>query len=260
MPTVATRRRTRLLTTHQWASLGYSPILIEQDPHLPVGHASQLVTAQAAIRKGLETGAGTIIYSEDDVDLDPGLVDYLSPDEGTIISLFFRPRFAHGKPYLAPARTPSRWLSSLTLVMRRDVARALVVYEGRPGIDIAARATAPIMLPPRPFVEHRRLPRVASQTTQQFTTQGGYQGPDSHLIATRLWEWLPARTDRRRVTSPAVAAAVLGYSLREMLMVYTALIEMGCVLRDRAGYHRSAPLPWETTTPAPVLPVEEGLF
>lgn len=261
-PTITARRATRPLTTHQWLALGYRPILVEQDPTLPLGHQAQLSTSQQALQAGLDTGADTIIYAEDDIDLDPTLADYLTPAPSTITSLFYRPRFAHHQPHLAPARQQSRWITSQALVMGRPVAHALTTHQGPGGIDIAVRHICrhhnlTIMLPPRPLVEHRTLTRAATHAPGRFTSQGDYRGPDSHRLAEDVWDWLPGRTDRKRVTTPYVAAATLSHPQADLQWVYSALAEMGCIVRDRAGCHRSAPLPWRVDKPDNA---EKGLF
>lgn len=58
-----------------------------------------------------------------------------------------------------------------------------------------------------------------------------------------LWDWLPGRQDRRRVTHPAVAAANLGISTAEALDAYERLRARGCIVRDSRGqgWHRGSP-------------------
>ena len=67
-------------------------------------------------------------------------------------------------------------------------------------------------------------------------------------LVSRIWGWLPGRTDSRRVTLPGTIAAALDVPVRD---VSAALIEMeraGHVVRDsatgvRGGWHRGTPLP-----------------
>lgn len=65
----------------------------------------------------------------------------------------------------------------------------------------------------------------------------------------RLWQWLPARPDRRRVAIPAVAAAALGTTPECVAAALAAMETRGHAVRDRptgrrAGHwHRGAPLP-----------------
>ncbi len=74
-----------------------------------------------------------------------------------------------------------------------------------------------------------------------------------------VWEWLPARTDTRRVTLPSTIAAVLSLPVAS---VSEALARMECtgnVVRNSAigrqtGWHRGKPLP---TVADPVEVVED---
>jgi DNA-binding MarR family transcriptional regulator len=79
-------------------------------------------------------------------------------------------------------------------------------------------------------------------------------------IAQRIWEWLPARTDSRRVTLPSTIATALDLDQREVSVALAEMERGGHVVRDRAtgrqsGWHRGTPLPG--TTPAQP---EEGLW
>lgn len=70
----------------------------------------------------------------------------------------------------------------------------------------------------------------------------------------RLWAWLPARADRRRVTLPAVAAASLGVDARAITEALAELERGGHVVRDRVtgprgGWHRGRSLPAATPDP-----------
>lgn len=65
--------------------------------------------------------------------------------------------------------------------------------------------------------------------------------------ARRIWEWLPARADSRRVTLPSTIAAALGLSMQEVTATLSELERAGHVTRDRAtgrqsGWHRGTPL------------------
>ena len=74
--------------------------------------------------------------------------------------------------------------------------------------------------------------------------------------AQRIWDWLPARRDRRRVTVPSVIAAELNLSVA---VVSAALLDMergAHVIHDAYGsWHRGVPL----ATP-PELPEGAGLW
>ena len=77
-------------------------------------------------------------------------------------------------------------------------------------------------------------------------------------LAARIWEWLPARSDSRRVTLPHTAAAVLGLPLAEVTAAIAAMERAGHVVRDRAagrqsGWHRGTPLPTQEPTADPAV-------
>lgn len=246
MPTIPERRTWRIPTIAQLDALGLTPTVVEQDPALPIGHASQLITAQNALAAGVESGASHILYIEDDVDIDPTITRYLTaPGEG-ILAFWYRPRFAPRQDGHISNR--GHWWGAQAFLCDRVTAQRLATYSGKPGIDMAMRYDdAPLYATPRPMVEHRAVPRAAS-TAGRITSGGDYRGPDSHHILTQIWEWLPARRDRKRVTSPAIAANVLGLAPHEVTWAYQALLAMGSTIRDPSGFHRAAPLPWTTTT------------
>lgn len=253
-PTIPQRRTTRQLTIHQWAALGLPTITTEQPAEMPICHASQLTTAKAALRAALDHGADTIIYAEDDIDIDPDIVHYLTPTPGTITAAWFRPRFHHGRDTLAPAINQKRWWGGPCLIMGRPEATHLTHYNGKPGIDLALRDSTTVMLPPRPLVEHRALPRAAS-SGPTITSGGNYQGPDSHHLADLIYTWLPKRRDRKRITTPSIAATNLNISQAEAAWVYAALETMGHIIKDPSGWHQGPPPPWHTTPTT-----QEGLF
>lgn len=62
-------------------------------------------------------------------------------------------------------------------------------------------------------------------------------------LAYRVWEWLPARCDSRRVTLPVTAASALNVDEREVRAVLVAMERAGWVIRNAAtgrqtGWHR----------------------
>lgn len=66
--------------------------------------------------------------------------------------------------------------------------------------------------------------------------------------AARIWEWLPARSDSRRVTLPHTIAAALALPVAEVSAAMAAMERAGHVVRDRAigrqsGWHRGTPIP-----------------
>ena len=75
-------------------------------------------------------------------------------------------------------------------------------------------------------------------------------------LGVRIWEWLPGRTDSRRVTLPSTISAVLDIPVREVSRALMEMERRGHVVRDsatgaRSGWHRGTPLP-----AAPVEPME----
>lgn len=76
-------------------------------------------------------------------------------------------------------------------------------------------------------------------------------------LARRIWEWLPARTDSRRVTLPGVIAAHFAVTTRVVAETLAEMEAGGYAIRDRAigsgGWHRGKPYP------GPEQPVEEAL-
>lgn len=57
----------------------------------------------------------------------------------------------------------------------------------------------------------------------------------------RIWAWLPARSDRRRVTQPAVCAAALDVTLDRVMSAYLSMEQAGHIIPDRRGWHRGLP-------------------
>lgn len=65
-------------------------------------------------------------------------------------------------------------------------------------------------------------------------------------LARRIWEWLPARTDSRRVTLPHTIATALGANVRDVTTTLARMEDAGHVVRNRAtgrqsGWHRGTP-------------------
>lgn len=75
-------------------------------------------------------------------------------------------------------------------------------------------------------------------------------------LETRIWEFLPARADRRRTTITAVIASNIGETVGETAAVLHAMEARRHVVRGRRGsWHRGMPLP----DPSPG-PEQEGLW
>lgn len=76
-------------------------------------------------------------------------------------------------------------------------------------------------------------------------------------LVTRLWKWLPARTDRRRVTHPDVCAAALNADRAEIVAALHRLERAGHAIRDRAtgrraqSWHRGTPPCGHASSPTP---------
>lgn len=64
-------------------------------------------------------------------------------------------------------------------------------------------------------------------------------------IETRVWEFLPARPDRRRVTTPDVIAIHTGVTTQQAADALKSLERAGRIVRDaklgsRTGWHRAS--------------------
>lgn len=168
-PTVDARRGIRDATLDQWRAIGYEPLVVEQSP--PYGHERQTTTALTALHLGLDTGAGWIVYAEDDIDLLPALPAAL-PTLLLDVPVFLWPRpwmIEPGTVGVAPCRHPARYWGSQCIVMPRHVAQFVTEYPGmRHGIDLRIRETLAanrirMHVHNPPLVTHRDLPRIASR-------------------------------------------------------------------------------------------------
>jgi hypothetical protein len=77
-------------------------------------------------------------------------------------------------------------------------------------------------------------------------------------LARAIWEWLPARTDSRRVTLPGTIAAALSATHEDVQATLSAMAAAGHVVRDSAtgtssGWHRGTPIPTLALPAEPVL-------
>lgn len=61
-------------------------------------------------------------------------------------------------------------------------------------------------------------------------------------VAQRIWEWLPARRMKRRVTTEVVCAAALDLDVRLVSETVHQLEARGHVIRDTYGMHRGTPI------------------
>jgi alkylated DNA nucleotide flippase Atl1 len=70
----------------------------------------------------------------------------------------------------------------------------------------------------------------------------------------RVWEFLPARADRRRVTTPDVIAVNLGLTVQQVGDALASLERVGRIVRDQQDGSRTG---WHRVTLAPALVVVE---
>lgn len=66
--------------------------------------------------------------------------------------------------------------------------------------------------------------------------------------AARIWAWLPARTDSRRVTLPGNIATALSVPTSDVVSELARMERAGHAIRDAArgpmsGWHRGTPIP-----------------
>lgn len=78
-------------------------------------------------------------------------------------------------------------------------------------------------------------------------------------LARRIWQWLPARTDSRRVTLPVTIGSALDMPVREVIFVLSSMERDGHAVRDQAygpqtGWHRGKSFPEQAPQPEPVEP------
>lgn len=62
-------------------------------------------------------------------------------------------------------------------------------------------------------------------------------------IEQRIWDWMPKRRTRARVTTPVVVAANLGLPVAEVTAAMDRMVRAYQLVSDpRGGYHRGLPL------------------
>ena len=72
--------------------------------------------------------------------------------------------------------------------------------------------------------------------------------PVDRAVMRAVWEWLPARRDRRRVTLPSVIAVNLGFTQAEVCEALQTLASTRAVVLDPGGgYHRGLSPEWART-------------
>jgi len=246
MPTIADRRQQRIPTIAQLTAMGLSPRIVEQDPDVLPSREACRQNAIAALRTGPRHGH--VLLVEDDVDVAPALANWQALTglcaRGPV-ALWHRQAKHPASGVSGPA--PRGWCGTLGVLLTAEQARQAADLctadaDSPHGWDITIRKMG-VQLAIPALVQHRKLPRAA--TRGAFA--GGcncYRGPDSHDLMRRMWEWLPARRDRRRVTLTAVAAVNLGISHTEAAWVLRALEMLSCCTPEPAGgHHRGLPLP-----------------
>lgn len=196
MPTIPQRRESRQVTIDQIEGLGLGipPIIVEQDPDLPLGSASCLATTKLAIEAGLDSGADSILLLEDDVDIDPwlGADIYYYSEVGRVISFWHRPRFVPSRyreiegRLMVEAIGLKDWFSTLGIMFPLDIAYAFVdTPPSLPDIgsdihlrEILMRLDVPLWLTLPSLVEHRPGKRYATKAHFHIMSED-YTGPKS---------------------------------------------------------------------------------
>lgn len=76
------------------------------------------------------------------------------------------------------------------------------------------------------------------------------------MIDQLIWNWLPARPDRRRTTQPSIIAANLGLPTSDVTAALARMERQGHAICGRRGsWHRGLPLPEpDTLTNHPIGP------
>lgn len=142
LPTVAARRAVLQATLAQWRAFGLDPVVVEQDPSLPLHHSSQYRTAQRALAAALDGWDGPVLMTEDDVDLAPELGAWLPTlVSHELVTLYVPGRRCYpawvydaldaGEPLpyrIERLREPSLWYGSLGVVMSNEIARAVLAH------------------------------------------------------------------------------------------------------------------------------------
>lgn len=269
--TVAARRGIRDVTVSQWRALGADPVVTEQPAHIPHGYTHSARNHANSILAALHSGVGWVISSEDDIDLDPRIVGAL-PDlcRDEPVTLWTRPRFvpvdpdrAPGRIGVLPVRHQPNWWGSQAVIMPSRIAETVCAPPlGGDGWDRHLSAvfrthrwrlwcTDPCL------VEHRRVPRIACPRAP-YVCGARYEGPITWSDMDRaIWEWLPGRTTRSRMTDSATCANALGYPERDVLLALEAMERAGHVTRERKEGRRASrwyrfngsPLPLPLTAP-----------
>lgn len=151
IPTIRARADSAARVIGWWRRRGVDPVVELQDPRMPVGPSSHVVTCIEVIRRALEAepGARHVLLCEDDVEIDPVLPDLV--------------------PMLLCGRVVTLWTTRLAHLPARMV-RA--VREGRP---------LPLWVAVPNLVQHLPLPRQATKGGPRWVRSGTYGWPTTGL-------------------------------------------------------------------------------
>ena len=199
IPTIAARAGSAARVIAWWRERGVDPVVELQDPAMPVGPASHVVTCTRVLQRALDTypSAGHVLLCEDDVEIDPALPG-LAPMLlcGRVVTLWTT-RLAHlpahmvravreGRPLprtLEWARGLRGWHGSLGLVLPRRVVEAVAAWPVvRGGYDmhlkdwLLAHGERLWVAVPN-LMQHLPLPRQATRGGPRWVRSGTYGWP-----------------------------------------------------------------------------------
>lgn len=190
VPSIPQRASSRLVTLAQLDALGFDVLVVEQHPDLELGSVSSTVTAKRALELGLSLSDGGVLFIEDDVDVDPYLVQVLDIlSSSTCISLWHRRGYVprrywdySGEFDVVKATNLSRWFGTLGVWFPRHIAEVFVdIPHGENGTDLHLRNVLKelgedlfVTLPS--LVEHREGRRYASRNGNRVVSHD-YRGP-----------------------------------------------------------------------------------
>ena len=261
MPTVQDRAVSRIPTICQLDACGLHPTVVEQPVDWPLGRISRRLMQVLILRAGLKQKTEWILCVEDDIDIDPRArtrieaIQQLNPCGP--VSLWHTARFTPAHPGLiSQPNNQSRWWGGVAMLFRAGQARQAIKIltestSQSSGWEVLLRPLGILVTCPS-LVEHRKLKRLATPRGP-YVTSADYEGPDSHAILKNIWNWLPGRRQKSRVTIPYVAAAEIGITEYEAQWAFRALDLMHCIIENKSGWQRGKPIPWEQPDPAKIL-------
>ena len=215
IPTITARADAVARVIAWWRRRGVDPVVELQDPRMPVGPSSHVVTCIEVIRRALEAepGARHVLLCEDDVEIDPVLPD-LAPMLlcGRVVTLWTT-RLAHlparmvravreGRPLprtLEWARNLRGWHGSLALILPRHVAEQVAEWPvERGGYDTHLKSwllahDVPLWVAVPNLVQHLPLPRQATRGGPRWVRSGTFGWP---VAGENTPRGAPAREER----------------------------------------------------------------